>query len=69
MLGIVGSIQAVETMKLILGIGETLVGKVMVIDALDMSWRTLKLRKDPACPVCASPGAAGVVAGPASATS
>jgi molybdopterin-synthase adenylyltransferase len=52
LLGIIGSIQAVETIKLIVGIGETLVGRVVVLDALSMEWRALKLRKDPACPVC-----------------
>ncbi|MDX1431864.1 MAG: molybdopterin-synthase adenylyltransferase MoeB [Gammaproteobacteria bacterium] len=65
LLGIVGSIQATETMKLIVGTGTTLVGRVVVIDAHDMDVRTLKLRKDPACPVCATAqapasGAAGV---------
>ncbi len=56
LLGIVGSIQAAEAMKLIVGMGTTLVGRVMVLDALDMEWRTLKLRKDPRCPVCAEAG-------------
>jgi len=56
LLGIVGSIQAAEAMKLIVGMGTTLVGRVMVLDALDMEWRTLKLRKDPHCPVCAEAG-------------
>lgn len=69
LLGIVGSVQAVETMKLLLGIGETLVGRVMIIDALDMDWRTLKLRKDPACPVCnAARGASTVDPSSAQAT-
>jgi adenylyltransferase/sulfurtransferase len=54
LLGIVGSIQATEAMKLIVGTGATLVGRVVVIDAYDMDVRTLKLRKDPACPVCAT---------------
>jgi len=53
LLGIIGSIQATEAMKLIVDMGNTLVGRVMVLDALDMEWRTLKLRKDPHCPVCA----------------
>lgn len=53
LLGIVGSIQATEAMKLIVGMGTPLVGRVMVLDALDMELRTLKLRKDPHCPVCA----------------
>ena len=54
LLGIIGSIQATETMKLIIGMGNTLVGRVMVLDALEMDWRTLRLRKDPQCPVCSS---------------
>lgn len=53
LLGIVGSIQATEAMKLIVDMGTPLVGRVLVLDALDMEWRTLKLRKDPRCPVCA----------------
>ncbi|MFX1251871.1 MAG: molybdopterin-synthase adenylyltransferase MoeB [Promethearchaeota archaeon] len=50
--GLVGTIQATEVIKLILGIGEPLVGKLLVIDALDMSFRKLKLRKNPECPIC-----------------
>ncbi len=50
--GIVGSIQAVEAIKLILGIGEPLVGKLLMIDTLDMTFRTLNVRRDPSCPVC-----------------
>tara|TARA_B100000029_G_scaffold357183_1_gene349986 strand:+ start:258 stop:1007 length:750 start_codon:yes stop_codon:yes gene_type:complete len=52
LLGIVGSIQAAEALKLIIGFGEPLVGTVLVIDAVDMSFRSLKLNKDPQCPVC-----------------
>lgn len=50
--GIIGSVQATETLKLLLGIGETLVGRLLVLDALSMEWRTIKLKKDPNCPVC-----------------
>ncbi|HLD14937.1 MAG TPA: molybdopterin-synthase adenylyltransferase MoeB [Burkholderiales bacterium] len=50
--GIVGSIQATETLKLLLGTGQTLTGRVLLLDALTMEWRELKLRKDPTCPVC-----------------
>jgi len=50
--GIIGVIQATETLKLIAGIGEPLIGRFMIYDALKMTFRTLKLRKDPACPVC-----------------
>ncbi|MBS37872.1 MAG: molybdopterin-synthase adenylyltransferase MoeB [Thiotrichales bacterium] len=52
LLGIVGSIQAAEALKLIIGFGEPLVGTVLMIDAVDMSFRSLKLNKDPQCPVC-----------------
>ena len=50
--GIVGSMQAGEAIKLILGIGEPLVGRLLMIDTLDMSFRTLTVRRDAACPVC-----------------
>jgi len=50
--GIVGSIQAMETIKLILGKGESLVGRLLQFDALAMRFREFKLRKDPACPIC-----------------
>jgi adenylyltransferase/sulfurtransferase len=50
--GIIGTIQATEAIKLIIGAGETLVGRLLLFDALQMSFRTLKLRRDPACPVC-----------------
>jgi molybdopterin/thiamine biosynthesis adenylyltransferase/rhodanese-related sulfurtransferase len=52
--GIVGSIQAMETIKLILGQGEPLVGRLLLFDALQMRFRELKLRKNPDCPVCGS---------------
>jgi adenylyltransferase/sulfurtransferase len=50
--GIIGSIQAVETLKLLLGIGQTLAGRLLLFDALNMEWREIRLRKDPLCPVC-----------------
>jgi adenylyltransferase/sulfurtransferase len=50
--GTIGLIQATETVKLILGIGEPLVGRLMLYDALGMRFRELKLRKSPDCPVC-----------------
>ena len=50
--GLLGVIQATETIKLILGIGEPLIGRLLLVDALGMSFRTLKLRKNPDCPVC-----------------
>lgn len=50
--GIVGSLQASEALKLLAGIGEALVGRLLLVDALSQTWRTVKFRKDPACPVC-----------------
>lgn len=50
--GIIGVIQATETVKLILGIGDSLSGSLLVYDALDMEFRKLKLTRNPACPVC-----------------
>ena len=51
--GIIGTVQAAEALKLLAGAGETLKGRLLILDALAMQWRTVKLVKDPACPVCA----------------
>src|SRR2546425_950006 len=50
--GIIGSIQALETLKLLLGAGDTLIGRLLLFDALQLRFRELRLEKDPACPVC-----------------
>ncbi len=50
--GIIGTLQALETIKLILGKGEPLIGRLVLFDALALEWRTLKLRKNPDCPAC-----------------
>jgi adenylyltransferase/sulfurtransferase len=50
--GIVGVIQATEAIKLILGVGLPMVGRMLIYDALDMRFRELKLRRNPDCPVC-----------------
>jgi adenylyltransferase/sulfurtransferase len=50
--GIIGSMQAMETVKLLLGVGETLAGRLLIFDALDMTWREVLLRRNPDCPVC-----------------
>ncbi len=50
--GVIGTIQATEAIKLITGIGETLIGRLMLYDALSMRFRELKLRRNPNCPVC-----------------
>lgn len=52
MVGIIGSIQAMEAIKIIAGIGETLTGKLLITDSLHQEWRTMNFKKDPHCPVC-----------------
>ena len=50
--GVIGTLQATEAIKVILGVGEPLIGRFLIFDALKMRFRELKLRKDPDCPVC-----------------
>ncbi len=50
--GIVGSIQAIETIKLLLELGDPLVGRLLTYDSMDQSFRTFKVRRDPSCPAC-----------------
>ena len=50
--GVVGAMQAMETLKLIAGIGETLNGRLMIFDAKNADWRTVRVKKDPTCKVC-----------------
>ncbi|PYL84174.1 MAG: molybdenum cofactor biosynthesis protein MoeB [Verrucomicrobia bacterium] len=50
--GIIGMVQAIEAIKLILGVGEPLIGRLLHFEALKMKFRELKLRRDPQCPVC-----------------
>ncbi|MFQ5659227.1 MAG: ThiF family adenylyltransferase [Gammaproteobacteria bacterium] len=52
LLGIVGSIQAAEAMKLIMGIGQPLIGRLLLLDVMSMEWHSAKLPRDPRCPVC-----------------
>jgi adenylyltransferase/sulfurtransferase len=52
LVGVIGSLQALEALKLLCGIGDTLGGRLLVLDALAMRWRELRLRPDPDCPVC-----------------
>ena len=52
LVGIVGSTQAAEALKLLAGAGESLAGRLLVVDALSMQWRELRVPRDPACPVC-----------------
>lgn len=53
--GMIGTVQAAEVLKLAAGIGESLNGRLLLLDGLAMEWRTVRLRKDPGCPVCAAP--------------
>lgn len=55
--GTVGTMQATEAIKLLLGIGEPMIGRMLLYDALEMSFQTIKVRKDPNCPVCGIPKA------------
>lgn len=52
LVGIIGSVQAMEAVKLLAGMGESLAGRLLLLDAMSMRWRELRLRRDPACPVC-----------------
>jgi molybdopterin/thiamine biosynthesis adenylyltransferase/rhodanese-related sulfurtransferase len=60
--GIIGSIQAVEAIKMLLGIGDPLVGRLLAYDALEESFRTFKMRRDPECPACGENAAPIVIA-------
>jgi len=50
--GVIGSLQALEAIKVLLAIGEPLCGRLLVFDGLYHEWRSIQLRKDPNCPVC-----------------
>jgi adenylyltransferase/sulfurtransferase len=52
LVGIIGAMQAAETLKLLAGIGESLNGRLLLLDALNMDVRTVKLQRDPGCAVC-----------------
>jgi len=52
LVGMVGTVQAAEALKVLAAMGEPLVGRLLMVDALRMDWRTLKLKADPNCPVC-----------------
>jgi len=61
--GIMGMLQANEALKVLLGIGDTLAGRLLLFDALDSTFTELKLRRDPACPVCSTEATAARAAG------
>lgn len=53
LVGMVGTVQAAEALKVLAGVGESLQGRLLRVDALAMDWRSVRVRRDPACPVCA----------------
>jgi molybdopterin/thiamine biosynthesis adenylyltransferase len=53
--GIVGAVQAAEALKLLAGAGETLTGRLLIVDAFAMTWREVRIPRDPRCPVCGNP--------------
>lgn len=55
LLGIVGSVQALEALKVLLKVGTVLKGRLLLLDALNMEWHSMKFQRDPACPVCGTP--------------
>jgi len=52
LLGIIGSVQAMETIKVLLALGDELCGRLLLLDALTMDWQTMRFKKDPGCPEC-----------------
>jgi adenylyltransferase/sulfurtransferase len=56
LVGIIGTTQAAEALKLLAGIGRSLHGRLLLLNALEMEWRAIRVPKDPACPVCATMG-------------
>jgi molybdopterin/thiamine biosynthesis adenylyltransferase len=54
LVGIIGAMQAAEALKLVAGVGTSLAGRLQMLDARDMSWTTIRVPRDPSCPVCAS---------------
>lgn len=56
LVGIIGTIQAAEAIKVLTGVGRSLAGRLLLLDALSMEWRSISVRRDPACPVCCTRG-------------
>ena len=63
LVGVIGSMQAAEALKVLAAIGKPLVGRLMMVDARDMQWRSIRVKRDPACAVCASRQASPATAG------
>ena len=58
LVGVIGAMQAAEALKLMIGIGTSLAGRLLLLDGLNMEWTSIKIARDPACPVCSSSGPA-----------
>ena len=54
LVGVVGALQAAEALKVLMAVGESLSGRLLLYDALAAEWRQVRLKRDPACPVCSS---------------
>jgi bacteriocin biosynthesis cyclodehydratase domain-containing protein len=52
LVGIIGTMQAAEALKLLAGLGEALAGRLLLLDAMSMEWSSIRLQRNPACPVC-----------------
>jgi molybdopterin/thiamine biosynthesis adenylyltransferase len=63
--GVMGLLQATEAVKVLLGIGDPLVGRLLIYDALDASFQEVQMRRDPDCPACGTVAAAAVTDAPA----
>ena len=56
LVGVVGAMQAAEALKLLMGVGESLAGRLMLLDGLRMEWTSISVGRNDACPVCAAAG-------------
>ena len=54
LVGVIGCVQAAETLKILLDIGQTLNSRLLLLDGLSMEWRSIRLNKDPSCKVCST---------------
>jgi molybdopterin-synthase adenylyltransferase len=66
LVGIIGSLQAAEALKLMAGAGQSLAGRLMLVDALDMEIQTIRIARNPQCPVCGDAANSALLGGPAS---
>lgn len=55
LVGVIGAMQAAEALKLVIGIGTSLAGRLLLLDGLNMEWTSIRIARDPACPVCSPP--------------